>query len=122
MVIRHPLWVFLTVATLAWVSLGIVGKLVQPQGILAPTIFLLILFFALTTSLTPLAQVIGARLVRSKWYQQQSLRHALRQGTLLATAIIVNLVLLLLHAWFWADVVLLVLAIILIELIALARK
>jgi hypothetical protein len=122
MAIRHPIRVFLTVATLAWVSLGIFGKLVQPQGILAPTIFLLILFLALATSLTLVAQVIGARLVRSKWYQQQSLRHALRQGTLLAAAITVNLVLLLLRAWFWADVVLLVLAIILIELIALARK
>ena len=122
MAIRHPVLVLLTVATLAWASLGIFGKLVQPQGVLAPTIFLLILFLALSASLTPLAQVIGARLVRSKAYQQQSLRHALRQGTLLAAAIIVNLLLLLLHAWFWADVVLLLLAIILIELIALARK
>lgn len=122
MAMRHPIRVLLTVALLAWVSLGLFGKLVQPQGILAPTIFVLLLFLALAASLTPLAQVIGARLVRSKWYQQHNLRHALRQGTLLAAAITVNLVLLLLRAWFWADVVLLVLAIILIELIALARK
>ncbi len=122
MAIRHPVRVLLTVAALTWVGLGIFGKLVQPQGILAPTIFLLILFLALVTSLVPLAQVIGARLTRSKWYQQHSLRHALRQGTLLAAAIILNLVLLLLHAWYWADVILLMLAIILIELIALARK
>jgi hypothetical protein len=122
MAIRHPVLVLLTLAALAWVGLALFGKLVPPQGVLAPTIFLLILFLALTTSLTLLIQVIGVHLIRSTWYQQHSLRHALRQGTLLAAASSVNLVLLLLHAWFWADVVLLLLAAVLVELIALARK
>jgi hypothetical protein len=122
MAVRHPTIFLLVAALLAWVGLGIFGKLVQPQGILAPTLFLLILFLALITSLAPLAQVIGVHLVRSKWYQQHSLRHALRQGTLLAAAITANLVLLVLNAWLWADLLLIVLAIILVELIVLARK
>lgn len=122
MALRHPVIILVTVAILAWASLGIFGKLVQPQGILAPTIFLLLLFLALVASLAPLAQVIGGHLVRAKWYQQHILRHALRQGTLLAAAIIANLVLLLLRAWLWADLVLIMFAIVLVELICLARK
>jgi hypothetical protein len=122
MALRHPVIILLVLAALAWASLSIFGKLVQPQGILAPTIFLLLLFLALVSSLTPLAQVIGVHLIHSKWYQQRSLRHALRQGTLVAAAIIANLVLLLLRAWLLADLLLIVLAIVLVELITLARK
>jgi hypothetical protein len=122
MAVRSANRLFLLVALLAGVGLVIFGKLVPPQGILAPALFLLILFIALLTGLTPLAQIIGARLVRSPSYRQHSLRHALRQAALLSAASIANLLLLLLHAWLWADLVLIALALILIELITLARK
>jgi hypothetical protein len=110
------------VALVAWLGLGLFGKLVPPTGAVARLLFLLLLLIALTATFTPIAQLAGKRLVRSKWYQQHSLRHALRQGALLALAIVANLALRALDAWFWADVVLIMMAAVLVELIALARK
>ena len=119
---RHPLITLGGVAIVAWVGVGLFGKFVPPQGIVAPVLLLLLLFIALVASFVPLAQVVGVRAVRAKWYRQESLRHALRQSMLLAGAIVANLALLLLRAWFWGDMVLILLAVLLVELIALARK
>jgi hypothetical protein len=110
------------VALVAWLGLGLFGKLVSPAGAAPRLLFLLLLFIALTATFTPIAQFLGRQLVRSKWYAQHSLRHALRQGALVALAIIANLALRALGAWFWADIILIALAVILVEIIALARK
>ncbi len=122
MATRHATLALVIVALGAWLSLILFGKLVAPGGTLPSLIFLVLLFIALAASFTPLAQLLGTRFVRSKWYAQRSLRHALRQGTLIALAIVTNLVLRALGAWAWADVILIALAVILVELIALARK
>ena len=121
MATRHPVIALALLALAAWLGLLLFGRLARPTGVLAPGIFLLLLFIALATSFTPLAQFVGHRLIRSKWYYQHRWRHALRQGALVALAIVTNLALLALGAWFWADVVLIVLAAVLVELIALAR-
>jgi|YelNatPaOPRAMG01_1025707.scaffolds.fasta_scaffold304322_2 hypothetical protein len=122
MATRHPMIAVTLVALGAWVSLGLFGKFVPASGMVAPAVFLLLLFLALAASLTPIAGVVGARLVRSKWYYQHRFRHALRQGTLVALAIVANLALRALSAWFWVDAFLILLAVVLVELIALARK
>lgn len=119
---RHPIVIMAGVALVAWISLGLFGKFVAPEGTLARTLFLLLLFITLTATFTPMALLIGRRFVRSKWYAQDAWRHALRQGALAALAIVANLVLKALDAWFWADIILIVLAVVLVELIALARK
>jgi hypothetical protein len=110
------------VALVAWVSLGLYGKFVPPQGALARSLFLLLVFVTLTATFAPIALLVGRRFVRSKWYAQHAWRHALRQGALVAFAIVANLALKALDAWFWADIMLIALVVVLVELIALARK
>jgi hypothetical protein len=122
MATRHPILALVLLALAAWLGLLLFGKLVRPGGFLAPTFFLLLLFIALTASFAPIAGLAGTRLTRSKWYHQHRWQHALRQGALIALAIVTNLALLALGAWFWADVILIVLVVVLVELIALARK
>jgi|SRR5579859_3527078 len=122
MATRHLTLTLVVVALGAWLSLLLFGKLVAPEGALPRLIFLVLLFIALAASFTPIARLLGTQLVRSKWYAQRSLRHALRQGTLIALAIVANLALHALGAWSWADVILIALAVVLVELIALARK
>jgi hypothetical protein len=119
---RHPILTMVLVALVAWLCLGLFGKFVAPESAGARLVFLLLLLMALTATFTPAAQLIGSRLVRSKTYAQHRLRHAFRQGGLLALAIVANLTLKALDAWSWADVILIALAVALIELIALARK
>ena len=95
----------------------------SPQRARWPALlFLFLLLIALTTTFTPIAQLVGSRFIRSKWYAQHAWRHALRQGALLALVIVANLTLKALDAWFWADILLIALAAVLVELIALARK
>ncbi len=122
MLMRHPIVTMAVVALFAWLVLGLFGKLVAPQGTLSRALFLLLLLFALIATCTPVAQLVGSRLVHSKWYAQHSFRHALRQGTLVALAIVANLALRALDAWFWADILLIVVAVVLVEIIAIARK
>jgi len=120
--IRHPMIALLLAALGAWVTLGLFGKFVSPASPLARVAFLLLLLLALTATLAPLARLAGIRLIRRKWYHRHGVRHALRQGALIALAVVANLALVALGAWFWADVVLIVLAAVLVELIAFARK
>lgn len=122
MATRHPILALALLALAAWLGLLLFGRFVRPAGLLTPTLFLLLLFIALALTLAPLAQLVGGRLIRSKWYFQHRRRHALRQGTLVALAIVTNLALLALGAWFWADVLLILLAAVLVEFIVLARK
>jgi hypothetical protein len=119
---RHPRAITVGVALLAWVGLLLFGKFVAPEGVLARSLFLLIVFVALTATFAPIAQFIGRRLIRSKVYAQRAWQHALRQGALASLAIVANLALKALDAWYWADILLIVLVVVLVELIALARK
>ncbi len=119
---RHPRAITLGGAFVAWVGLLLFGKFVAPVGALARSLFLLIVFIALTATFTPIAQFVGSRMVHSKTYAQHAWRHALRQGALASLAVVANLALKALDAWYWADIILIVLVVVLVELIALARK
>ncbi len=118
----HPILTMALLAVGAWLCLVLFGKLVSPSSALSRLLFLLLLLVALTASFTPIAQLIGSRFIQLKWYRAHSLRHALRQGALIALAIVANLALKALDAWFWADIILIALAVVLVEIIALARK
>jgi hypothetical protein len=120
--IRHPMLALTLVALGAWVTLGLFGKFVSPTGVLARIVFLLLLFLALAATLAPIAHLAAFWLVRSKWYHLHGVRHAVRQGALIALAAVANLTLIALGAWSWIDAILLVVAIVLTESIALARK
>ena len=120
--IRHPMLALTLVALGVWVTLGLFGKFVSPTGVLARIVFLLLLFLALAATLAPIAHLAAFWLVRSKWYHLHGVRHAVRQGALIALAVVANLTLVALGAWSWIDAFLLVVAIVLTESIALARK
>ena len=120
--IRHPMLALALGALGAWVILGLFGKFVSPDHTFTIVVFLLVLFVALAATLTPLARLVSIKWIRSKWYHQHGLQHALRQGTLGALALVANLTLIALGAWFWADILLIGLAAVLVEMIALARK
>ncbi len=119
---RHPTAIIVGVAFVSWVGLLFFGKFVAPEGALARSLFLVIVFIALTATFAPIAQFVGSRMVRSKVYAQRAARHALRQGTLASLAVVANLALKALDAWYWADIILIVFVVVLVELIALARK
>ena len=120
--IRHPMIALALVALGAWVTLGLFGKFVSPTSVLTRIAFLLLLFLALAATLAPIAHLAAFWLVRSKWYHVHGARHAVRQGALIALAVVANLALVALGAWSWIDVILITIAIALIEIIALARK
>lgn len=120
--IRHPMLALALVALCAWVTLGLFGKFVSPDDVLARIAFLLLLFLALAATLAPIAYLAAFWLVRSKWYHLHGVRHAVRQGALIALVAVANLTLVALGAWSWIDAFLLVVAIVLTETIALARK
>lgn len=119
---RHPIRTMVLVALAALLCLGLFGKFVAPDSTGARLAFLLVLLLASTATFTLLALLAGSWFVRSKTYAQHRLRHAFRQGGLLALTIVANFTLRALDAWSWADVILIVLAVILVEMIALAHK
>jgi hypothetical protein len=69
----------------------------------------------------PIAYFIGLRFLSSRLYRT-TIRHALRQGGLLALCILLNLILLALHSWNIVTAIVIFIAAIIIEVVSLARK
>lgn len=108
-------------APLAWAALLLFTYFIPPRGILAFTIFFILLDVALTCVLVPLAYLIGARLLRSQLYRA-TIRHALRQGALLSLLIVFNLLLRALNSWSLFTAIVSLAIVVVIEVLALARK
>jgi len=81
----------------------------------------LLLGLALTSTLTPIAYGIGLRFITSHLYRA-TVRHALRQSILLSLAIILNLILRALHSWNIFMGLIIFVAVIIVEVLFLARK
>lgn len=114
------LWMALT-ALLAWGALLAFTYFEPPNSVTKFVVVFVLLFVALACTLTPLAYLISLRFISSRLYRA-TLRHALRQGLLLALLIVFNLMLRALHSWsiFTAIVSLGIVAV--IELLSMARK
>jgi len=84
---RTALYILALVAPLAWAALLLYARFVPPQGVLAFAAFFILLDVALTSTFTPLAYVIGLRFISPRLYRT-TVRHALRQGALLALLLI----------------------------------
>jgi hypothetical protein len=108
-------------APLAWAALLLFTYFIPPRGIPAFAIFFILLYVALTCVLVPLAYVIGARLLRSQLYRT-TIRHALRQGALLSLLIVFNLLLRALNSWSLFTAIVSLAIVVVIEVLALARK
>jgi hypothetical protein len=108
-------------ALLAWGGLVLYTHFIAPQSVFAFFIFFIILIIALTSTLTPIAYFIGARIVSSQRYRA-TVRYAFRQALLLSLAIELNLLLRSLHSWNIAVGIALLGAAVIVEILSLARK
>ena len=108
-------------ALLAWGALLAFTYVEPPNSVTKFVVVFVLLFVALACTITPLAYLISLRFISSRLYRA-TLRHALRQGVLLALWIVFNLVLRALHSWsiFTAIVSLGIVAV--VELLSMAKK
>jgi hypothetical protein len=80
-----------------------------------------LLYVALTSTLAPLAYIVSLRFLSSRLYRA-TVQHSLRQGALLSLWIVFNLLLRALQSWSLFTAIVSLGIIIVIELLALARK
>lgn len=118
---RAALYILLILIPLCWAGFVVFTRFVRPEGIPAFFAFFVILDIALTCTLTPLAYVINLRVLPSRLYQI-TIQHSLRQAALLALCIVLNLILRALHSWNIFTGVVIVGAVVIIEILSLARK
>jgi hypothetical protein len=118
---RSVLLILSGIAVLAWGGLRLFGRYVPPHSLQAFVVFLLILSIACTSTFTPLAYVIGARLLSLRLYKV-TIRHALRQGALLSLVLVFNLILGALHSWNIFTAIVILAAAGVVEVLSLARK
>lgn len=118
---RVALVLLTALAPLAWAGLLLFTYFIPPRSILAFTIFFILLYLALTCALVPLAYLIGSYLLRSRLYRT-TMRHALRQGALLSLLIVFNLLLRALNSWSLFTAIVSLAIVVVIEVLALARK
>jgi hypothetical protein len=119
---RMVIALLILLALAAWPGLAIYTAGVPPLTLANYASFFAILFIALATTCALTAYLIGLRIVRSRLYQQSLLRHALRQGLLLALFGVTNLALGILRAWSIVSTLLILAALVLVEFLSLARK
>ena len=109
------------VALLAWGTLLAFTYFEPPNSVTKFVVVFVLLFVALACTLTPLAYLISLRFISSRLYRA-TLRHALRQGTLLSLLIVFNLVLRALHSWSIFTTIVSLGIVAVIELLSMARK
>lgn len=118
---RMVLYLMLLLAPFLWGGLLLFTRFVPPHTLLAFIFFFLLLGTALTCIFSPLAYFIGLRFLSSRLYRA-TVRHAVRQGILLSLCIVLNLILRALHSWNIFTALLTVGAVLVIEILSLARK
>lgn len=115
------LYLLLLLALLAWGGLLLFTRFIAPDSPLAFVSFFLILGIALTCTIAPLAYTFSKRFLSVRQYRP-NVRHALRQGALLALYVVLNLLLLALHSWNVFAAIVIFVALVVVEVISLARK
>jgi hypothetical protein len=118
---RISLSTLLLVALVAWAGLFLFTHFVPPHSVAAFIAFFLILSVALISTFAPIAYVIGLRFF-SRHVYRATIRHALRQGALVAFVVVLNLLFRTLHSWNIFTALVVCLAAIVIEVLSLAGK
>ncbi|HJT57909.1 MAG TPA: hypothetical protein VJ761_15510 [Ktedonobacteraceae bacterium] len=118
---RTALYAMMVIAPLAWIGLLLFTRLVPPRTTMAFVTVFVLLYVALTSTIAPLAYIIGLRFLSSRLYRT-TVRHSLRQGALLALWVVFNLALRALQSWSIFTAVVSLGIVVVIELLALARK
>ncbi|GCE26093.1 hypothetical protein KDA_15770 [Dictyobacter alpinus] len=109
------------IAPLAWGGLFLFTYFVPPSAPLPILAFFLLLTIALLSTFFPLAYSLGQRLLFTRRYRATK-RQALRQAILLSFIVLANLILLSLHSWNPLTALIIVIAMVLVEVLFLARK
>jgi hypothetical protein len=118
---RAALNTLIVLVPISWAALLLFVNVVPPRGIIVFVVFFILLDVALTSTFAPIAYAISLRFLASRLYRA-TVRHAIRQGALLALCIVLNLLLRALHSWNILTAVLIFAAAIMIEVVSLARK
>lgn len=118
---RSSLFLLLLITPFAWSGLLLFTYLVPPTSLLASITVMLALMVALTSTLSPLAYVIG-RYVLSLRIYRKTVHHAIRQGALLSLVIVLNGVLHALKSWNIFTAVVILCAAVVLEVLSLGRK
>lgn len=121
MTARVLLSLLLLLALVAWGVLALFTRLVSPDTGLSFVAFFVILMIALTSTFTPVVYAISRALLAQRAYRP-ALGQSLREATLLALAIVLNLLLLALHSWNIFTALASVAAAVVLEVLLLARK
>ena len=115
---RSSLSTLTLIALLAWGGLLWFTYIVPPGPFLAFVVFFLILAVALTSTGAPVAYLIGWLFPST----QPTVRSAIRQGALCALIVVLNLMLCALNSWNVFTAILIVVAVVVVEVVVLARK
>lgn len=118
---RVLLYTLIAIALLSWGGLLLFTYYVPPPNPMSFVIFFLILMVALTSTFAPLTYLVGGRLFAT-WHYHATMRAAIRQGALIASAVILNIIFYSLDSWniFMAIVILAAAAV--VEMLFLAHK
>jgi hypothetical protein len=118
---RFSLFMLLGIAPFAWGGVLLFTYYAPPRNFASFSAFFLILGVALTCSLAPLVYVTIGRLLARRQYCM-TVRQAIRQSALLSLVVMLNLALRALHSWNIGMVVVTLGAVVMAEILVLARK
>ena len=118
---RNALYTLMILAPIGWGGLLLFTRFVPPHTPPAFVAFFVLLGVALTSTFSPVLYFISLRFLSLRGYRA-TVRHAIRQGALLALCIIFNLILLALHSWNVFTAVLILGIAIVVEVLSLGRK
>jgi hypothetical protein len=118
---RAALSILLLLALPVWAGVLLFTYFVPPRSFLAFMAFFILLAVALICTLAPLAYLFSLLFLSSRLYRA-TMRHALRQGTLLSLCIVLNLILRALHSWSLFMALVIVAAAVIVEVLSLAKK
>jgi len=122
---RASFYTLIAIAPLSWGGLLLFTYYVPPPASTASSLPFVVLFLitmvALTSTFAPLAYLAGTRLLSARYYHA-TMRAAIRQGSLIALAIMLNIIFYILNSWsiFMAIVILAAAAV--VEMLFLAPK
>jgi len=118
---RNALYILMILAVIGWGGLVLFTRFVPPHMLLAFVAFFVLLGVAITSTFSPVLYFLSLRFLTSRGYRA-SVRHALRQGSLIALCVIFNLILLALHSWNVFTAILILGIAIVVEVLSLGRK
>jgi hypothetical protein len=118
---RSSLLLLLLIAPLSWGGLLLFSYFVPPASFLSFATFFLVLTVALTSTFSPIAYVIGSRVLSLRLYRT-TMRYAIRQGALLSLVIVLNLIMRSLQSWNVFTAIVILGAAVVLEVLSLARK